>query len=67
MRVFNIHGHVASPTLDEMDEVGIERSIALAGKGQNEQAFELAAESGGRIIPFVFPGKGAPRASSSSP
>lgn len=55
MRVFNIHGHVASPTVEQMDELGIESGVALAGKGQNEAVFEAASRSKGRIIPFVFP------------
>lgn len=54
MKVFNFHGHVGlTPAM--MDEIGIDRGVVLAGKGQNEDAFRVASASRGRLIPFVFP------------
>lgn len=55
MRVFNFHGHPGGLTVEDMDELGIDRGVALAGLGQNEFVFETAEKSGGRLIPFVFP------------
>lgn len=55
MQVFNFHGHPGSLTVEDMDRLGIDRGVALAGKGQNQLVFEAAEESGGRLIPFVFP------------
>ena len=56
MRVFNFHGHPGGLTVGDMDELGIDRGVALAGLGQNEFVFETAEKSSqtGRTEPVPY-------------